>query len=1006
MSANQETTSDVKSPVSSDDIFIVGIGASAGGLQALEEFFKNVEAKSGLAYVVIQHLSPQYKSMMLELLAKHAKEIQFYRAENGMIVKPNHVYLLPPKKNMKISKGCLVLYDQPGGLNLPIDIFFHSLAEDKENKAIGVVLSGTGTDGTLGLRAIKGSGGITMVQEPSTAKYDGMPQSAIATGKVDHILSPEGMPPALSRYAKGLKIKIQHPDRAPSSYEDYLTKIIFILKKSSRVDFSQYRRTTIVRRIEKRMNMNQITGIEEYLEFLQENSEEVTLLFQDILIGVTRFFRDKEAFECIETTIIPQIFINMTGNREVRIWSAGCSTGEEAYSLAILFKEYIIKNKIDGLLIKIFATDIDKEALKHASAGSYPESIAADVSSERLNHFFVRRKDRYIVNNDIRNMVIFSCHDIIKDPPFVKLNVVSCRNLLIYMTPALQSRVISLFTYALNEKAYLFLGGSESIGEQDNSYTTINSKWRIFQRNEGRHRSILREINTPLFQVSDSQPLYSIESKGYVNVDHKIQDEFLRRYSPSGVVIDEMNEIVATFGDVNRYLRLPVGKTTLDLVRMCREDLYGTITMIVHKLKKENAPIKYNNIQIRDNNRDVVINIAAEPFGTGYRKVKLYSILFHEVIVQENPQITTVGIQYETSDHVRDLELELQYTKESLQSTIEELETSNEELQATNEELLASNEELQSTNEELQSVNEELVTVNNEYQMKIDELVQLNDDMDNLLVNTNIGVIFLDKQLCIRKFTPSVANLLNLIETDIGRPLQHFSFNFDYKDFYGDVEKVLLTLVPKSKEVKTKAGWNVVKIIPYRTNDDVIKGIVVTFVDITDYNKIEQALHRSQKMLNQVMSLRSAKGELRPMRILFVEDDPSYVKYWLNSLQKERIHNDVQVVMNGREMLNYLQKKGKYSDAIVPDIIFLDLTLPDMDGLELLNIVKSDDKLKLIPVVIVSDSKDEETMKKAYALHASGYVTKPLDVEQLQAIIKKTHEYWCTIVKLPDSDYA
>lgn len=1004
MSANQETTSDVKSPVSTEDIFVVGIGASAGGLQALEGFFKNVEPKSGLAYVVIQHLSPQYKSMMLELLAKHAKEIQLHRAENGMIVEPNHVYILPPKKNMKISKGQLILYDQPGGLNLPIDIFFHSLAEDKENKAIGVVLSGTGTDGTLGLRAIKGSGGITMAQEPNTAKYDGMPQSAIATGKVDHILSPESMPPVLSRYAKGLKI--QHTDSTPSSYEDYLTKIIFLLKKYSRVDFSQYRRTTIVRRIEKRMNMNQITGIEEYLEFLEENSQEVILLFQDILIGVTRFFRDREAFECLQNSIIPQIFANMVDNREVRIWSAGCSTGEEAYSLAILFKEYIIKNKIDGVLIKIFATDIDKEALKHASAGSYPESIAADVSSERLNSFFVRRKDRYIVSNDIRNMVIFSCHDIIKDPPFVKLDVVSCRNLLIYMTPALQSRVISLFTYALNEKGHLFLGGSESIGEQNNAYTTIDSKWRIFRRNEGRHRSILREINTPVFQMNDSQPLYNIESKGYVNVDNKIQEEFLRRYSPGGVVIDEMNEIVATFGDVNRYLRLPVGKTTLDIMRMCREDLSGTITMIVHKLKKEDAAIQYKNIQIRENNRDRVINITAEPFGTGYRKIKLYSILFHEVAHQEDPEITTVGIQYETSDHVRDLELELQYTKESLQSTIEELETSNEELQATNEELLASNEELQSTNEELQSVNEELITVNNEYQMKIDELVQLNDDMDNLLVNTNIGVIFLDKKLCIRKFTPSVANLLNLIETDIGRPLQHFSFNFDYKDFYHDVEKVLLTLVPKSKEVKTKAGWNIVKIIPYRTNDDVIKGIVVTFVDITDYNKIEQALHRSQKMLNQVMSLRSAKGELRPMRILFVEDDPLYVKYWLNSLQKERFHNDVQVVMNGREMLNYLQQKGKYSDAPIPDIIFLDLTLPDMDGLELLNIVKGDEKLKSIPVVIVSANKDEETIKKAYALHASGYVTKPLDVEQLQAIIKKTHEYWCTIVKLPDSDHA
>jgi len=840
--------------------FCVGIGASAGGLEALEQFFKHMPTDSGLSFVVVQHLSPDYKSLMVELLSKRTV-MKVYRAEDGAKVLPNCIYLIPPKKNMTIFHGKLFLSEQDHQhvINLPIDIFFRSLAEDFADKSIGIILSGTGSDGTLGIRAIKGIGGMVMAQDDSSAKFDGMPKSAISTGLVDYILPAEKMPETLLKYVKH-PLTIKGGEQSGiSTAENTLSKILSIIRNNTGVDFTYYKPNTIVRRLERRISINQINSYENYTTFLEQSPKEVNILYKELLIGVTKFFRDSESFDILKQKVIPNLFANKKKEEPLRIWSAGCSTGEEAYSLAILLREYMDLAGINND-IKIFATDLDKKSIEYGSMGLYPESIVADVSVERLKSYFIKKEKGYQIKELIRKMVIFATHNITKDPPFSKIDLISCRNMLIYLKPVMQKKILTLFHFSLNKNGFLFLGSSESLGDLSRSFSTINNKWKIYSYKDGYSHDTLGDFLLP--NITRSKPIqqlsdYQLKGPGQVTeITESIFNTILDEFLPPSVIVDENFEVVHICKDVNKYIQLPSGKVTYDILSLIRKELSTTISIAIHKALKDDKEIVYNNFKLKEKNEIHYLNIKVKPIRDKIKSKKLIFIFFEEISTLPN-QISSVEhqtIEYDIIQQIKDLELELNYTKENLQATIEELGTSNEELQATNEELISSNEELQSTNEELQSVNEELYTVNSEYQSKIEALTQLNNDINNLLKNTNIGTVFLDRNLLIRKFTPAVTSAINILDMDIGRPIHHISLNTFHDTFLEDIENVLRTLIPKEIEVKgKKCNWFLMRIIPYRTIENAIDGVVITFFDITERKNFEKRIERKNNLLMSVL---------------------------------------------------------------------------------------------------------------------------------------------------------
>lgn len=846
---------------SKKELYVVGIGASAGGLEALESFFDNMQGDSGMAFVVVQHLSPDYKSLMVELLSKHTT-MKVVRVEDGMDVEPNTVYLIPHKKNMIIFNGKLFLNEQnmTHGLNLPIDIFLKSLADDFEERAIGIILSGTGSDGTRGIRAIKEMGGMVMVQEMTDAKFDGMPRSAISTGIVDYIVEAQKMPEELLKYTKHPYIRnIEEGDKIILQDEDNLTKILGILKNKIGVDFTFYKKSTVVRRIERRISINQIDSIENYVKYLQYNVNEVQTLYKELLIGVTKFFRDTEAFEELETKVIPEIFRNSEKDTPIRVWSVACSTGEEAYSLAILFREYMDRNGIEKS-IKIFATDIDKDAVEYAGNGIYPESIAADVPTERLMKYFVKNGNYYQIGKSIREMVIFAQHNIAKDPPFYKTDLIVCRNLLIYLETQLQQKIFSLFQFALNQNGFMFLGASESVGDSYTHFAAINTKWKIYQYKGGIKNSLTQSVGLFDFSRENYQrrnsALRSGRSAGEGELLEGIYKKILFDYIENFVVVDEFGNIINIFGDVNKYLRIPEGRMNFNVLKMAREEISGALGTAIHKAHKDNIRIVYKGINFGNETDNKEINITVIPFSDEKTKSKLIIIMFSNVSgeTKQLEDIHEYDLERSTNQRIADLEQELQYTKENLQATVEEIETSNEELQATNEELLSANEELQSTNEELQSVNEELITVNAEYQSKIGELTELTNDINNLLASTGIGTIFLDRNLCIRKFTPAITEEINLIDMDIGRPISHISHNLKDESLVKDAEEVMKNLIPMEKEVQSSNGkWYIMKIRPYRTMENIIKGVVISLVEITDLKEKESEIEMVKEQLEMAM---------------------------------------------------------------------------------------------------------------------------------------------------------
>lgn len=835
--------------------YIVAVGASAGGLEALQEFFKSVPLDTGIGFVVIQHLSPDYKSLMDELLARYTK-LRIIKATDNILVEPNTIYLNPPRKNLSIFHGKLMLEDQGNrsGIILPIDIFFRSLAKDLEKNAIGIILSGTGSDGTLGTRAIKEAGGMVMAQDEKTAKFDGMPRSSISTGLVDYILPPREMPDALLNYLKHPFIdQAKNNESVLTGDVDSLTRIMMILRDFCGIDFSYYKENTIIRRLERRLSINRFERLEDYLKLLSESDKEKDILYRELLIGVTRFFRAEAAFSVIRNQVLPKLVEG--GKKQLRIWSVACSTGEEVYSLAMIIREFLEEKNLT-LEVKIFATDIDKHSLEFAGQAYYPESIVSDVDPGLLSKYFVRRGNGYQASESLRKMAIFATHNVLKDPPFSKLDLIVCRNLFIYFKPDSQARVLNIFQMALRPGGFLFMGSSESLGIYSEAFNIESAKHKIYSKKVG-YVSGIPEIHSA-FTFRDKSETDGLS--GFAKHTPKrdqIADRILESVLPPSLVLDEQMNIIQVVNDVNPFVELKPGRFNQSLNNLISKELAAIINNIFRRLKGQNEKVTFEGIKITKGQETLVFNIEGRFLNKDNDHV-LYLISFSQIKKggRDKSIKEIVNIETQFKDQLSELQHELQYTKENLQATVEELETSNEELQASNEELIASNEELQSTNEELQSVNEELYTVNSEYQSKIEELTQLNSDINNLLNNTEVAALYLDRKLCIRKFTPSFSKICNILELDIGRPLYQLATAFVYPEFLKDIQTVQEMLQPIEKEVSNPNGMLfLLRIVPYRTDYHAVDGILVTMVNITLLREEREKLFVASNRLKQSLEM-------------------------------------------------------------------------------------------------------------------------------------------------------
>jgi len=840
---------------------IVGIGASAGGLEALEQFFQNVPKKCGIAFVVIQHLDPNHVGIMPELLQR-TTEMKVVQVTDHLQIEPNHVYVIPPNKSMSILNGYLHLFEpvELRGLRLPIDYFFRSLAEDQHEKSIGVILSGMGSDGSLGLKAIKEKNGIVLVQDPLTAKFDGMPQSAVNAVNVDILAAANELPAKLISFLKYSPSKVQKTEIDDKS-KNNLEKIVILLRTQTGHDFSLYKKNTLFRRIERRMNVHQIDKIANYVRFLQENPKELDILFKELLIGVTNFFRDTLVWEKLKESVLPDLFNILPTGYILRAWITGCSTGEEAYSLAIVFKEVYEKLKNDkNFTLQIFATDIDSDAIEKARKGFFSQNIVADVSPERLNQFFTKEETGFHVNTVIREMIVFAPHNVIKDPPFTKLDLLFCRNLLIYMEPELQKKLMNLFHYSLNSNGIMLLGNAENENSQNNQFTPIDAKLKIYKRSTIAVNTELLDFPSSFSHskkqtVNETKPVIVTE-----NIQTLADQLLLQRFAPASVLINTEGDILYITGRTGKYLEPAAGKANWNIYAMSREGLNNELPGAIRKAKQNYEPVKLHNIKIGTNGGTQIVDITLQLIEKPDAIKGTIMIVFNDVadIPRTTKKTTKKGNQNSTVRE-QELELDLQRANEELQNTREEMQTTQEELKSTNEEMQSTNEELQSTNEELttskeemQSLNEELQTVNIELQSKITDFMVANNDMKNLLNSTDIATLFLDKELDIRRFTDQLTKLFKLRATDIGRPFTDMVSNLQYPEMTDHAKEVLRTLVFKETSISTNdQKWFTVRIMPYRTFDDHIDGLVITFIEITEAKKLEEELSKAITILRE-----------------------------------------------------------------------------------------------------------------------------------------------------------
>ncbi|KHE91807.1 MAG: PAS domain-containing protein [Candidatus Scalindua rubra] len=909
---------------------VVGIGASAGGLEALEGFFSNLPDQANISIVIIQHLAPKYKSIMGSLLKKYTG-MKIFEIEDGLKVEPGSVYLNPPDKDVAMINGEFQLIEplEARAVRLPIDFFFRSLSEDLGKMSICIVLSGTGTDGTLGLKAIKGEGGMAMAQDEGQAKYDSMPRSAINTGLVDYILPVEQMPKQIIKYVKHPYIdKDEASGTTEQKYQNDITKILIQVRSKTGQDFSQYKQNTIRRRIERRMAVHQIDKISHYLDYVRENPLEVTALYKDLLIGVTNFFRDPDAFDILEKEIISEIVKTKKGDN-IRVWIPGCATGEEAYSIAIIFAEMIEKSQ-KHFNIQIFGTDINEDAIEYARAAIYPGSIAADISRERLKRFFVKEDSTYKVKKHVREMLVFATQSLIKDPPFSKLDLVSCRNVLIYMDTVLQKKVLPMFHYTLNKDGYLFLGTSETIGEYSDLFSTINSKWKIYKRLGATVDKVLRYPVTKEVETSGELPaVQARKDLKEANIYQMAEREILNQYAPPFVLINDKREILYVNGKIHKYLLTPVGVPVFNILKMAHEDLRYKLTTILHKLGRKRETVVSRGLKVRDNGNFLTVDLTVKPFSSGGEAEEMIMVIFEEKEAPEKAvkRKTTSGKSRKEDSQITNLRQELKFAKEYLQATIEELETSNEELKSANEEMQSTNEELQSTNEELetskeeqQSTNEELETVNSELQNKVTELSRANNDLNNLLASTDIATIFLDTRLSIVRFTPSLTKLFNVLPSDTNRPLRDITAKFNSDTLYQDAETVLNTLVQAEQEIRTNDGrCYSVRILPYRTVENMIDGVVITFADVTSIRAVKRLVTVVEDS-NDAITVCDKEGNItawnRGAEVMYGYGKSEALKMNISNMVPENKREEnlrlMKEIMSGKEIKSfYTQRKTK-----------------------------------------------------------------------------------------------
>lgn len=820
--------------------YIVGIGASAGGMEAVHELFDNMPAGTGCSFVVVQHLSPDHKSLMSELLAKHTL-MQVFEATEDMIVKPNCIYVIPSRQFITISNGKLHLEEkiksqQP---NHAIDIFFESLANYKKNDAVAIILSGTGTDGTKGIQSIKKNGGFVIVQDPITAAFDGMPNSAIENGSPDFVLPPEMIAEELLAFSKeGPLLKNFH--KMDQKEEIMLRDILQQLNQVTGTDFNFYKRPTLLRRLAKRMGELGIVNMADYKKLLKENADEVKILVKEFLINVTKFFRDKEAFEVLRTQVIPTIFADKKKGDSIKVWSMACSSGEEAYTLAMLFYDYMQQKKLD-FSVKVFATDIDSASLDTASKGIYPDSISKDVPSHFLQHYFIKESNFYKVSAAIRKMVVFANHNILKDPPFSKLDLVVCRNMLIYLTAPLQNKILQKFHFSLNLNGFLFLGTSENLGVLNPVMEEVNRKWKLYRCIS---KSALVDKDNFLSPLFDSKMYnYTMPAQKPKNILNSLTDIFkdvlVEDRIIAGIFIDRDFNVKQAIGNFKEFLQFPDGHFNFNLLKLVNADLAVALGVGVRKAMTTNEKVTMKKVTAHKEKNEQYINIIIKPYLHHPDHPQPFLFVILEEDRSEIKKVSSVAYTVSSTDRVEELERDLRDTRENLQAVIEELESANEEMQSTNEEMISTNEELQSTNEELQSLNEELHTVSAEHQIKIKELLEMNDDMDNYFRNSDIGQIFVDTKMVVRKFSPTVTNIVNLIATDVGRSLFDISANIKNTNIINAVKEVLHSGNTIEKEVVLHNNqYYLMRINPYMRRDKVADGVVINFIDISESKRL------------------------------------------------------------------------------------------------------------------------------------------------------------------------
>jgi two-component system CheB/CheR fusion protein len=864
-----EVSAEEIAPAGEPSLRIIGIGASAGGLEALEKFFTYMSSDSGMAFVIVQHLYPAQHSSMPEILSRFSK-MPIQVATDGMQVEPDSIYLIPPNKNMGIEKGALYLQEpvQTPGLKLPVDFFFRSLAREKGPDAIGIILSGTGGDGTPGLRAIKAELGTVFVQDPESAKYDGMPRSAIDTGLSDFVLKPDEMPEKLVQFVRHSALNGARLSAVAEETKEPMQQIFAILRARTSHDFSRYKQTTIRRRLQRRMSVNQINDIGDYANFLNENEDEIKALLKDILISVTNFFRDAESFKALKGHL-KKLLANKAQGGELRVWVAGCATGEEAYSVGIIISECLEELK-KLLQLQMYGTDIDVDALHVARTGLYPANIAADVTPERLKRFFVKENEAYRIKKEIREMVVFAPQNFIKDPPFSRMDLICCRNLLIYLESEVQKRMLPLLHYALKPDGLLFLGPSETVGGSTDLFAVLDRKWKIYQRREvivPGERLKFPASFAPALREPSGEPVREVTETKIPELTEKI---FLDNYAPTFAVIDEKYRLVYVRGRTGKYLEIASGQPSLSVLEMAREGLRTELASAVYRAASEKKPVTHEGVRVKHNHGFQTVNLTVAPLTEYGMPPGFLIIVFQEVGLSTEEAKARPAAR--SRKRVVELEEELRLTKENLQTTIEELEATNEELKSANEELQSNNEELQSTNEELdtsreelQSLNEELTTLNAELQDKNELLSRANDDLRNFLNRTDIAIIFLDEELKIRSYTPATSEVFNIRDIDVGRPLDEITSRLDYDRVVSDGQEVLRALRPKEIEVQRKdSAWYKMRILPYRTAQNEVSGLVMSFLDIDEQKKSASNLADSNRRLQEALEEQKAMaGQLR-----------------------------------------------------------------------------------------------------------------------------------------------